>query len=103
MNKTLLLLLPRTWARRWHTHTHTHDNVFYLAPKLDVPNTDPDFGIIEPFINDYKQTDGLYNTWVSLNNDGSSGFYVFYIHTCWEGIGTIGNQVTGAVVRLEVR
>jgi len=53
-------------------------------------------------VNDgYKDTDNIYHTWVARSNDGSEGYQDFYVYTCWEGLGTIGNQVSGAVIRLE--
>jgi prepilin-type N-terminal cleavage/methylation domain-containing protein len=68
-----------------------YDGIFYLEDSLTATSG-------------YKVSDNLYNTWVakSLISDGSDGYVDFYIYTCWEGLGTIGDQVTGAVLRLGV-
>jgi len=47
--------------------------------------------------------DGLYYTWITRKNDASDGYVDFYVYTCWEGLGSIGDQASGTVIRLEVR
>ena len=49
-----------------------------------------------------RVTDDIYYTWVTITAD-TAAYYDFTVYTCWEGLGTIGNQVAGAVIRLESR
>lgn len=72
-----------------------YDSFFYLNGTGTDVNTNP---------GTFKTTDGLYYTWVGRKDTGSNPDYIdFEIYTCWEGIGGIGNQVTGTVIRLENR
>jgi type II secretory pathway pseudopilin PulG len=50
-----------------------------------------------------KTTDDIYHTWVARSDQYiGNGHYDFSIYTCWEGLGSSGNQLSGAVVRLEI-
>jgi len=79
-------------------YPENQDYEFFLSGDGDdviLENTNPQG-------ENYK-TDGLFYTWIAKQNDGSSGYIDFYIYTCWEGLGGIGDQATGTVMRLENR
>ena len=45
-------------------------------------------------------TDNLFHTWVTPKSIAGSDYYDFYVYSCWQGLGNIGQQVSGTVVRL---
>ena len=82
------------------TSSGNHGNIFYLEGSSGSISLHVVTDINA--VND-KVTEDLYHTWAARSATSTANFSDFYIYTCWEGIGDIGNQATGAVLRLETR